>query len=177
MKILKRLLLGIAALIAVVLITALFVKKSYSLTKEVTINLPVQEVFDYIRMNKHQPDFNAWSKLDPATKNEFRGTDGEVGSVWTWNSEPNGQGEQTITAITPNKEIDYKIHFITPMDGEAINIVKFEAIDENHTKVINDFSSSMPYPFNFMCLFMSMDEMIGSKMQEGLNNIKTNLEK
>lgn len=50
MKILKRILLFILALIAVVLIAALFISKEFSLSKEVVINKPKQEVFNYAKL-------------------------------------------------------------------------------------------------------------------------------
>jgi hypothetical protein len=53
--------------------------------------------------------------------------------------------------------------------------VTFEAIDSTHTKLVTTFSSTMPYPMNIM-LLCNMDEMMGKEMQNGLNNMKQNLE-
>lgn len=177
MKILKKILIGIAAFIALILIVAAFAEKSYTIQRDVVIYKPVGTVYDYVRINKNQPDYNSWSKMDPNTKMEFRGTDGEVGSVWAWESEETGTGYQTIMGLTPNEKVDFEITFIKPFEGKAANTVLFEAIDSTQTKVVNTFSSSMPYPMNIMMLFMDMDEMMGKEMQNGLNNMKQNLEK
>jgi hypothetical protein len=48
MKVLKKLLVGLVALVALVLIIALFVKKDYAVEREVTINKPKAEVFEYL---------------------------------------------------------------------------------------------------------------------------------
>jgi len=39
------------------------------------------------------------------------------------------------------------------------------------------FNGSMPYPFNIMRVFTSIDKMIGKDLQDGLNNLKSILEK
>jgi uncharacterized membrane protein len=78
MKFLKRLLLFIVAIIAIALITALFVKKEYSLTKDVTINKPRQQVFDYVAQLKNQNAYGVWFKMDSAMKQTFTGTDGTI---------------------------------------------------------------------------------------------------
>ena len=38
-------------------------------------------------------------------------------------------------------------------------------------------SGKMVYPFNFLGLFMNMNEMIGKDLQTGLDNLKGILEK
>lgn len=176
MKILKRILLVVAALIALVLIVAAFAPKSCTIQRDAVINKPVSEVYDYARMNKNQNAYNAWYQMDPNTKTEFRGTDGEVGSVWAWESAQTGIGYQTIMGLTPNQKIDYEIIFIKPFEGTASNTVTFEAIDSNQTKLVNTFVSHSPYPMNIMGLFVDMDEMMGKEMQKSLNNMKAILE-
>ena len=57
MKILKRILIAIVLLIAMALITALFVKKDYAVEREIVINKPQKEVFDYIKFVKKSRPF------------------------------------------------------------------------------------------------------------------------
>jgi hypothetical protein len=177
MKLLKRILIGLAAIIVLILIVAAFTEKSYTIQREALINRPVDAVYEYVRMNEHQTDYNSWYRMDPNTKSELRGVDGELGSVWAWESAETGTGYQTIVGLTPNEKIDFEITFIKPLEGKASNTVEFKSIDSTQTKVVNTFSSSMPYPMNIMLLCMNMDEMMGKEMQNGLNNMKQILEK
>ncbi len=48
MKVLKKILIGIALIIATLLIVALFVKKDYAIEREININKSKQDVFNYI---------------------------------------------------------------------------------------------------------------------------------
>ncbi len=179
MKILKFLLYAVVLIIAVVLITALFVKKDYTITRSIVINKPKTEVFNYVKYLKNQNNYSKWAKMDPNMKQEFRGTDATPGFISAWDSEDGnvGKGEQKITSIQEGKRINYEIHFIKPMEGLAPAYMATDSIAPNQTKVTWTFEEHMTYPFNFMCLIMNVEKMIGDDLQTGLNNLKTILEK
>ena len=101
MKIVKRIIIVIAVIIAVLLITALFVKKEYSVEKQITINRPESEVFEYIKYLKNQDNYSYWATIDPKMKKTYTGTDGTVGFVSAWDSKNKdaGKGEQEIIRI------------------------------------------------------------------------------
>lgn len=178
MLIVKKLLIGLALLVAFGLIAALFVKKDFSAEREVTINKPVAEVFDYIKYLKNQDNFSEWAKMDPGMKKEFRGTDGTVGFVSAWDGNSDvGKGEQKITHITEGKRVDFELHFIKPFESASPAYMTTEAIAGNQTRVKWGMSGKMNYPMNIMGLFMNMDKAIGKDFQTGLNNLKKILEK
>ncbi len=178
MKILKGIGLFIVAIIALVLIIALFVKKDYKVEREVTINKPKQQVFDYIKMLKNQNNYSKWAMMDPNMKKEYRGTDGTVGfvSAWEGNKEV-GKGEQEIKGITEGQRMDFEIRFEKPFKSVANGYMTNEALGETQTKVKWAFAGNMPYPMNAMQLFMNMDKSIGGDLQTGLDNLKALLEK
>lgn len=65
MNILITILLVIAAIIALLLIIALFTKKEYNIHCEIIINAPQQKVFDYIKQLKNWDNFNERAVADP----------------------------------------------------------------------------------------------------------------
>jgi uncharacterized protein YndB with AHSA1/START domain len=179
MKILKRVLLVIAIIIAIPLIVALFVKKDYAVEREITINKPKQEVFDYIKYLKNQDNYSKWAMMDPAMKKTYTGTDATVGFVSAWASEKKdvGVGEQEIKKITDGERLDFELRFKVPFESTEQAYMTTETVGEGQTKVKWGFNGHMPYPMNFMCLFMNMEEMIGADLSTGLTNLKTVLEK
>ena len=179
MKILKRILLIVAIIIGVALIAALFVKKDMDAVREVTINKPKQEVFNYVKYLKNQEAYSKWEKMDPAMKKEYRGTDGTVGFISAWDSEKGevGKGEQEIKGITEGEKLDTELRFMEPMESTATSSITTESVSPNATKVKWAFKGKMNYPFNLMGVFMDMENMIGDDFQTGLNNLKTVLEK
>ena len=79
MKILKVILIVIAVIVAIPLVLALFVKRDYSVEREVIINKPKQEVYDYVKYLKNQNNYSKWAGMDPNMRAAFRGTDGYSG--------------------------------------------------------------------------------------------------
>lgn len=169
----------IAALIVLLLVIALFLKKEYSVTRDITISQPRQKVFDYIKYLRNQDNFSKWATMDPDMKKEYRGTDGTPGFVSAWDSEMKnvGKGEQEIVKVTDGERVDFSIHFIKPFDGLATAYMLTTAESENLTRVTWSFKAGMKYPMNLMLLFMNMEKMIGNDLQVGLGNLKSQLEK
>lgn len=175
MKILKRILIGIAVIIAIPLITALFVRNNYSVSSSIIINKSKVEVFDYIKSLKNQENYNVWIKMDPELKKEYMGTDGTIGAKCSWNGE-SGKGEQEIVSITEGEKVDLVLRFIEPMEGLANASLAAEATSDNETKVTWSFSSSISYPFNFL-LLCNMEGMMKENLDQGLTSLKEVLEK
>lgn len=179
MKILKKILIGVGILIALVLITALFVKNDYTIEREIVINKPKQEVFDYIKLLKNQAYYSKWVMQDPKVKREEKGIDGTVGFVTSWDSENDevGKGEQEIKGVVEGERLDLALHFIKPFEGRATAYMTTEAVTENQTKVKWGFKGSMPYPFNIMRIIMNIENHLGGDLSTGLTNLKGVLEK
>ena len=181
MKILKRILLVFVIIIALALITALFVKKDMKAEREVIINKPRTEVYNYVKYLRNQNDYSKWTSMDPNMKKEFKGIDGTVGFISAWESEKDdvGEGEQEIKALKEGERIDYELRFKEPMESTAAAYMITEDVpgNANQTKVKWGFNGNMTYPFNIMRLFMDMEKMIGDDFSTGLNNLKARLEK
>lgn len=179
MKIVKTVLKVLVALILIVLVAAIFMKKEYSVEREVVINKSRTEVFDYVRYLKNQDNFSVWNMADPNMKKELKGTDGTVGAVASWESSMDdvGQGEQEIKKIEDGVRLDMEIRFIKPF--EATDNAYFLTSDAGNgqTSVKWGFNGAMPYPMNVMLPFMNMDEMLGGDLEKGLQNLKAILEK
>jgi hypothetical protein len=178
MKIVKKILIALAIIIAIPLVIAIFTKKDYAVEREITINTPKPEVFEYIKYLKNQDNYSKWALMDPAMKKEYKGTDGTVGFVSAWDSDNKdvGKGEQEIKNIKEGEKIDFELRFLKPMEDNANAAMETEAVTETQTKVKWGFNGKMPYPFNFMLLVMDMDEMLGKDLETGLQNLKVILE-
>lgn len=179
MKILKKLGIGLLAIVAILLIVALFIRKEYAVEKEVTINKPLADVFAYVRNIKNQNYYSVWNLKDPNSKQDYKGTDGTVGFIASWDSKNDevGQGEQEIKNIIEGSRIDMELRFTRPFKATDKGYMITENLSENQTKVKWGFTGKMDYPMNLMLVLMNMEGMIGKDMDEGLNNLKLILEK
>jgi len=175
MKMLVNILIGLGAVIVLLLITALFVKKEYTVERETTINKPKAEVFSYIKHLKNQEYYSKWVMTDPNMKKEFRGTDGTVGFVYGWNgNDKAGAGEQEIKSITEGEKLEVEIRFIRPFAGTAKTPMTTTAMSESQTKVKWGMTGGNSYPLNLMHLFV--DDMLGKDLETSLTTLKTILE-
>jgi hypothetical protein len=178
MKFLKRLLIVLLVLIGLILLIALFVEQDFHVERTVSIDKPSEEVFDYVRYLKNQDEFSVWNQADPNMQKSYSGTDGTVGFTYSWDSknEDVGAGSQKITKITEGKRIDCDLQFREPYESNAKTYMETTAAGATSTTVTWAFDGTTPYPFNFFCLFMDMDAMIGKDLDTGLKNMKRILE-
>jgi uncharacterized protein YndB with AHSA1/START domain len=169
-------LIALALVVAIPFIMAIFIKEEYTIKKEITINKPKKEVFNYVRFIRNQDFYSKWVMTDPDMKKEFRGTDGTVGFVYGWDGNKKaGKGEQEITRIADGEAIDLEVRFVRPFESVAKTPMKTESISQNQTKVTWGMEGKSKYPMNFMNLFL--EGMIGKDLQTSLLNLKTILER
>src|ERR1700741_998777 len=137
MKIIKYILIGLLGIVALALIIALFTKKDYAVEREIVINKPKMEVFDYVKLLKNQDNYSVWAMRDPNMKKEFTGTDGTVGAISKWDSQMDhvGKGEQEIKQIIDGERIDYELRFIKPFEATDNAYMAFASIDSTQTNV------------------------------------------
>lgn len=179
MKILKIALYTLLGFLALLLIVALFVKKDYNISREITILKPGEEVFNYVKYLKNQENYSVWSKIDPDMKKEYRGIDGTVGFVSAWDSKVKdaGKGEQEIIKIADNERIDCELRFIWPMESKDHIFMLTQSVNDSTTLVKWGFDGKMDYPMNLVLLFINFDAMIGPDLEKGLDNLKVIMEK
>jgi hypothetical protein len=179
MKILMGIIIAIAGIIALLLVLGVFIRRDYTVAREVVINKPKSEVFDYLRLLKNQNKFSVWSSLDTNMKTEYRGTDGTQGFISAWDSDNKnvGKGEQEILKIVDGERIDYELRFLKPFKSTSWAYITTASINDTKTLVHWEFNGKMKYPSNIMLLFMNMEKMVGNDLDKGLQNLKSNLEK
>ncbi|AFD06495.1 SRPBCC family protein [Solitalea canadensis] len=177
MNILLSILGVLAAVIVLLLIIALFSKKSYTVEREIIINRPNEEVFSYIKHLKNQDNYSKWVMTDPDMKKTFTGNDGSIGFVYAWEENKKaGKGEQEIMGIKPNERIDVEVRFEKPFAGIASVPFSTERVSEYQTRLRWGMTSQMNYPMNLMLLLMNVDKMLGNDMQQSLVKLKGILE-
>jgi len=179
MKIIKYIVVALGILLAALLLMGLFLPKEYTVSRQVRINRSKVEVFDYVRLLKNQHYYSVWWKMDPNQVTTYTGEDGTVGFIAAWKSELDsvGSGEEEIVAIQEGERIEYALRFKEPFESNASSNMIFTATDSNSTTLTWNFKGDMSYPFNVMQLFMSMEDMLGKDIEQGLNNVKAILEK
>ena len=174
MKILKKILIGLAVFIAFLLLIAVFIPTKYTVSVSTTINKPQKEVYDYVKLIKNQENYSVWVMEDTNIVMTYTGTDGTVGFIAAWKSKEMGVGEQQITKLD-GERVDVDLRFKEPMEGEnkAATIVK--TAGDNQSTVTSEFYGYNPYPTNLMCFVGKM--FIEDAQSKNMANLKAILEK
>jgi len=178
MKIIKKVLIILAVIIAIPIVVALFVKKEFHVERQISINKPNELVFDFVKHLKNQDLFSKWNTMDPNMEKSYKGVDATVGFTASWDSEnPDvGKGEQEILKIDEGKRIEFELRFLEPMKTKNKAYMTTSSISEQATIVKWGFDGKMNYPMNLMMVLIDFDEMLGSDLQIGLDKLKTILE-
>jgi hypothetical protein len=179
MKWIKRLLFLVFSIIFLILVAALFFPKSYQVKRDVIINRPKTEVFQFVKQLKNQDLYSVWQKMDPNMEKSYTGIDGTVGFTSSWRSKNRdvGAGSQTILRLKDGDSMVCQIAFKEPFESVNENYFTTTSIDSMKTRLEWGFKGIFPYPLNFFAALMNMESMIGKDFQQGLDSMKVILEK
>jgi len=167
-------------LIAVaIIVLGSYLKNDYLIVREISINKPKQQIFNYIRLLRNQNEYSYYNLKHPNTVKSYSGTDGEVGFTYSWSSKVNsiGTGTQTISKIVEGDEICCDIQFTKPLPLKSVAVISLTAINENETKVTWTFSSFYNFPLNAIIYFVNLEKLIGNDIASSLVTLKENLER
>lgn len=169
----KKILLVLAALIAIVLVIAAFQPSEFRVTRSATIAAPAAVVFPHVNDFHQWAGWSPWEKLDPAMKRTFSGPPAGVGTSYAWEGNSNvGSGQMTITESRSPEKLLIKLEFFKPMPGECPTEFNFTPSAPNQTTVTWTMSGKNNYLSKIVCLFMNMDKMIGGDFEKGLAALK-----
>lgn len=177
MEIIVITLIVLAIIIAIPIITALFVPNDYEVVREVVIKKSRGQIFDYIRFLKNQDFYNKWIMVDPEMEKSFIGEDGNEGFIYAWDSTNKnaGKGEQEIVKIKPNERIDIEIRFVKPFRNTGETFMTLESLSDHQTKLRWGMKGRNRFPFNLMNLMI--DNLLGKDLEISLANLKMILER
>lgn len=167
-----KILIGLAIIVAIVLVVAAMQPADFRLERSATISAPPATVFARVNDFHQWQAWSPWEKMDPALKRTYDGAPAGTGAVYGWvgNSKV-GEGRMTITESRPNELVRIKLEFIKPF--AATNDTEFTFKPEGRqTAVTWTMSGKNNYISKIFCLFMNMDKTVGGEFEKGLATLK-----
>jgi uncharacterized protein YndB with AHSA1/START domain len=167
----KKLLLGLVAIIAIILVIASFQSDDLNVTRSATIPAPPDAVFKVVNDFRQWDAWSPWSKLDPNMKKTLEGPPEGVGALYKWSGNNEvGEGSTKLIDSKPNEKIGMKLEFVRPFAGSSD--VEFTFAPEGAgTKVTWAMQSKKPFIGKVVGLFMDCEKMCGDQFSEGLDNL------
>ena len=171
MKILKVLGIIIVVLALIIVVGGLFLPKTYSVSRSTTIKASDSIVYNNIADFNEFYKWNPWAKMEPTATTKISGTVAQVGHLYEWVGKETGEGYMKIKEIKPNSFVDIELKFIKPF--ESLADTRFDISTETDgTKVTWTMSGENNIISKWMCVFVSMDKMIGKDFESGLQSLK-----
>ena len=174
---LKKFAILVVVLVAALLAYAATRPDSFRVERTTTINAPPATIFPLINDYRGWAAWSPWEHKDPAMKRTYNGAASGTGAVYAWSGNSDvGSGRMEITESVPSSKILVDLHFMQPF--EARNTTEFTLAEQGGTTTVT-WAMYGPLPFisKLMCLFVSMDEMVGGDFEAGLAALKTAAEK
>jgi hypothetical protein len=166
----------IIVVLVVVVGLALFINSrpsTYSVSRSATIAAPADSVFARVNDFHRWNDWSPWARLDPNMKTELTGAEAGTGAVYYWTGDKKvGEGRMTITDSQPPGHVVIHLEFIKPFADVCTTTFTVEP-EGGASKVTWSMSGATNFISKAMCLFTSMDKMIGPDFERGLGQLKT----
>ena len=164
----KKILLGLVAIIGLILVAAAFRPKDMRVTRSATLAATPEALFAQVNDHHKFNAWNPWLKLDPNVRNTYTGPDAGVGAVCSWQGNGEvGAGTATITESRPGELVRFKMDWKEPMSGTSTVDFTFKP-EGDKTVVTWDMYGPNSYMGKLVSLFMDCDKMCGDQFEKGL---------
>jgi uncharacterized protein YndB with AHSA1/START domain len=171
MKWLKRILLTLVVLVALVLIVGMMLPSGFKVQRSVVISAPPDRIFALLADPREWKRWAIWNQRDPAMEIEYSGPPSGVGARWSWQSKTEGNGAMEFTAAVPYRHVDYSLSF-PDFDMNSRGVLTLVP-DGAGTRVVWTNEGDMGNnPLNRYFGLM-MDSMVGPDFEAGLANLKS----
>ena len=150
---------------------------TFRLERSLGIKAPPEEIFALINDFRQWRGWSPWENIDPDLKRDYAGAPSGRGATYAWQGNNKvGQGRMEILESVPSSKVLIKLDFLKPF--EAHNTAEFTLTSAGDATNVN-WAMYGPNPFmsKVMCIFMSMDKMVGKSFEEGLASMKAIAEK
>jgi hypothetical protein len=174
--ILISILIAIAVIVLGLVIVVAMRPSDFRVVRTATMSAPASDVFAQVNDLHKWEAWSPWAKIDPAMKQTYEGAPAGTGAIYAWDGNNQvGAGRMTITESRPGDLIRIKLEFFRPFAG--INDVEFNfKPDGSQTAVTWSMAGKHNFMAKAMCLFMSMDKMVGGQFEMGLASMKAIVE-
>jgi hypothetical protein len=174
---LKWTLLGLGGVIVVFLIVVAMQPADFRIERSATMRAPAAAAHAQVNDFHNWQAWSPWEKVDPALKRSYEGPDAGTGAVYAWQGNKDvGEGRMTIMESRPGELVRIKLEFFKPFAATNTADFTFKPSGEN-TTVTWAMSGQNNFVSKAMCLFINMDTMVGGMFEQGLNQMKTVVER
>ncbi len=174
MKILLKILGGLAVLVLLLVVVAFAFPRHYRVERALVMNVKPEAVLAQVADLRAWKNWGAWQERDPGMKLSYSLQTTGVGAWSAWESKSEGNGKMTITEQTPAK-VTYHLEF-PDMGTQSTGWIELQPESAGLRVVWVDTGDLGMNPINrWFGLFI--EKLIGPDFDRGLANLKKLAEK
>jgi Polyketide cyclase / dehydrase and lipid transport len=175
MRLLKRILAGVAILVVVLVAGAYLLPREAQVTRSLDIAAAPATIFPIASDLRRFNEWSPWLELDPATSYSFTGPTDGVGQTMNWISkDPTvGSGRIAVTRIDPGRLVEMSLVF--GRQGTARSWIELTP-NGGTTRVTWGFGADTGFNPVARYVGLMMDRAIGPDYEKGLARLKAKAE-
>jgi len=171
MKILIKILGGLAALVLVLVVVSFFMPKTYHVERAIVIQAKPEAVFPLLADLKQWSTWGVWYDRDPAMTIAYSPVTTGVGAFSDWKSRTQGNGKATVTAVVPLRSVTYTLEF--PDDGmKGVGVLTLSPAETGEVRVTTAMNGDLGMNPMMRLMGPLLDKMIGPDFEAGLAKMK-----
>lgn len=168
---LKKVLVGLAALLALLLVVISLQPATFHLERSIEMAVPPEAAFAQVNDFHVWRAWSPWEKLDPNMRRTYAGAAAGSGAEYAWASATQaGEGRMTIEHADPSR-IVIRLEFLKPFP--ATNTVTFTFVPTpNGSKTTWAMDGTNNFVSKAFHLVFDMDKLVGADFERGLSAMK-----
>lgn len=174
MRPLTRLVLGLAALAAILVAVSIGLPAHVTVARSVVVNAPESAIFPYLNDLRNFKDWSPWKTRDPELDIAFSGSEKGKGAALAWTSQKRsvGTGSMEITESDPNGHIGMDVNF-NGLEGTSA----FELTPSGSgSKLTWNFSFETGSSPIKRWKGLMLDSLVGTEYRAALDKVKEKVE-
>jgi uncharacterized protein YndB with AHSA1/START domain len=170
---LKKILLGLVAVLVVLAAVIAMQPADFAITRSTTIDAPPATVFGQVNDFHKWEAWSPWAKMDPEMKTTYEGPAAGTGAMYSWVGDSKvGEGKMTIVESRPDELVKIRLEFLKPFAATNDTEFAFKP-DGTGTHVTWTMSGKNGFVSKAFSLCMDMDKMVGGDFEKGLAQMKS----
>jgi uncharacterized protein YndB with AHSA1/START domain len=171
MKILLKILGGLAVLVLVLVVGSFFMPKTYHVERAIVIQAKPEAVFPLLADLRQWSTWGVWYERDPVMTITYSPVTTGVGAFSDWKSKSQGNGKATVTAVVPLKSVTYTLEF--PDNGmTGVGRLAMGATEGGSLRVVSSMDGELGINPMMRLMGPFLGKMIGPDFEAGLAKVK-----
>ena len=149
---------------------------TYTVSREARIDAPPVRIYEQIVDFRNWPHWSPWENLDPELRRTYSGAESGKGSVYAWSGNRKaGKGHMEIIEAADPSRVQIDLVFEKPWKARNDTVFTIEP-EGSGSRVTWSMTGKKTLMTKAMGIFTSLDKLVGSDFEKGLQQLKATTE-